>query len=37
MNLPENVCFVYLMEMIKSEDELKVKSDVVVGIKFLDE
>lgn len=37
MNLPENVCFVYLMEMNKPEDKLEVKSDVVVGIKFIDE
>lgn len=37
MNLPENVCFVYLMEMNKPEDKIEVKSDVVVGIKFIDE
>lgn len=37
MNLPENVCFIYLMEMNKPEDKIEVKSDVVVGIKFIDE
>lgn len=37
LDLSENVCFVFIIEMNKPEDKTETKSDVAIGIKFIDE